>query len=264
MNADYVSQKYGLKGQVALVTGGTKGIGRAVVDELCALGAEVFLCSRNQEDVDNALQGFQGKGYRVHGAVADVSQRQQREQLVEQVSTTFGGKLHILVNNVGTNIRKPTADFTKGDFETIMTNNLESAFHLSQLCRPLLAAGGSSCILFNSSVAGGPLSMFSGTLYAMSKAALNQLTKNIAVEWAKDGIRVNAVSPWYTATPLAMQVLENKEFEAKVLATTPLGRVAEPCEVASVMAFLASPAASYVTGQTLAVDGGYSVKGFWP
>jgi Tropinone reductase 1 len=92
------------------------------------------------------------------------------------------------------------------DYSTVLTTNLESAFKLCQLCRPLLKAAGSSSILFNSSVAGGPLAMFSGTLYAMSKAALNQLTKNLAVEWAPDGIRVNSVAPWYTATPLAMQV----------------------------------------------------------
>lgn len=92
------------------------------------------------------------------------------------------------------------------DYSTILTTNLESAFKLCQLFRPLLQAAGSSSILFNSSVAGGPLAMFSGSLYAMTKAALNQLTKNLAVEWARDGIRVNAVAPWYTATPLAMQV----------------------------------------------------------
>ncbi|WIA11302.1 hypothetical protein OEZ85_011425 [Tetradesmus obliquus] len=256
--------RFSLEGKTALVTGGTKGIGQAVVAELCALGAKVYFCSRSQQDVDAALASFQQQGYAVAGMAADVANKEPREQLVQQVSDAFGGSLHILVNNVGTNIRKPTSEFTDQDYSTVLTTNLESAFKLCQLCRPLLKAAGSSSILFNSSVAGGPLAMFSGTLYAMSKAALNQLTKNLAVEWAPDGIRVNSVAPWYTATPLAMQVLQDKEFEAKVVSATPMGRIAQPSEVASVMAFLTGPGAAFVTGQTLAVDGGYSVKGFYP
>ena len=97
-----------------------------------------------------------------------------------------------------------------------------------------------------------------------TKAALNQLTRNLAVEWAADGVRVNAVCPWYTATPLANQVLKDESFRAKVLERTPAARVGEPAEVAAAVAFLVGPAASYVTGQCLAVDGGYSVKGLWP
>lgn len=180
------------------------------------------------------------------------------------------GVLNVLVNNVGTNRRKQAMDYTKDDFDSLFNTNVHSALHLSQLCQPLLAAAKSSTIIFNSSVAGGPLAMKSGCIYAMTKgtslvlllclndavleclhelllrcmllsdcmpaAALNQLTKNLACDWAKHGIRVNAVAPWYTSTPLANQVLQDKEYEAAVLARTPLaaslGRVAEPQEVA--------------------------------
>jgi tropinone reductase I len=105
--------------------------------------------------------------------------------------------------------------------------------------------------------------MKSGSIYAMTKAALNQLAKNLTCEWACDGIRVISVAPWYTATPLALQVLKDAEFERSVLARTPLGRVALPEEVARVMVFMCSPAASYVAGVTLAVDGGYSCMGLF-
>ncbi|KXZ55681.1 hypothetical protein GPECTOR_2g1231 [Gonium pectorale] len=168
----------------------------------------------------------------VRGAICDVSDRAQRLELVAKVTEEFGGKLDILVNNVGTNIRKPTVDYTEEDYSTIMRTNLESAYHLCQVCQPLLAASGNSCVVFNSSVAGGPTAMRSGTLYAMTKAALNQLTKNLACEWAGAGIRVNTVAPWYTATDLALQVLQNESFKAEVLSRTPMRRIGQPEEVA--------------------------------
>jgi tropinone reductase I len=167
------------------------------------------------------------------------------------------------LQNVGTNIRKPTATFTDDDFAVIFHTNVHSAFALSRDFYPMLKASRSGCVLFNSSVAGGPTAMKSGTLYAMTKAALNQFAKNLACEWAKDGIRAVSVAPWYTETPLAMQVLQDATFAAEVLARTPLGRVAKPVEVARVMGFLASPASSYITGITVPVDGGYSVMGLF-
>eukprot|EP00878_Enallax_costatus_P020392 GHUV01021552.1.p1 GENE.GHUV01021552.1~~GHUV01021552.1.p1 ORF type:complete len:121 (+),score=30.81 GHUV01021552.1:186-548(+) len=105
--------RYGLSGKACLVTGGTKGIGRAVVEEMCALGAKVFFCSRSQADVDEALTTLQQQGYQVWGMAVDVADRDQRQQLVQKVSETFHGKLHVLVNNVGTNIRKRSEDFTE-------------------------------------------------------------------------------------------------------------------------------------------------------
>ena len=190
-----------------------------------------------------------------------MSTAEGRQALVEAVTAAFGERLDVLINNVGTNVRRPTLEYTEADFQFVFSANLESAYFLSQACHPLLKASGAGCLMFNSSVAGGPTALRSGSLYAMTKAAMNQLVRVLACEWAPDGMRVVAVAPWYTATPLALQVLADKAFEAAVLERTPLARVARPEEVARTMCFLASPAASYITGATVPVDGGYSVKG---
>ncbi|BBN01848.1 hypothetical protein Mp_2g10760 [Marchantia polymorpha subsp. ruderalis] len=167
------------------------------------------------------------------------------------------------VNNAGTNRRKAMTDFTTEDYQVIMNTNLESAFHLSQLALPLLKNSGNACIVNVSSVAG-IIAINSGCIYAMTKAAMNQLTKSLCCEWAKFGIRVNSVSPWYIKTPLANQVLQNEAFAADVLSRTPMRRVGEPHEVASAVAFLCLPASAYITGQNITIDGGFTVAGFFP
>lgn len=142
-----------------------------------------------------------------------------------------------------------------------MATNIESAYHLCQLAHPLLKSSGVGSIVFISSVAG-VLSIGTGSVYAASKAAINQLTKNLACEWAKDNIRSNCVAPWYIRTSLVEHLLNDKEFVEKVVSRTPLGRPGEAKEVSSLVAFLCMPAASYITGQVISVDGGMTVHGF--
>ncbi|KAL0321919.1 UNVERIFIED_CONTAM: Tropinone reductase [Sesamum calycinum] len=235
------SSRWSLSGMTALVTGGTRGIG-------------------NEEELNQRLQEWNSKGFRVSGSVCDASSREQRVHLMEKVSSVFDGKLNILINNVGTNIRKPTVDYTAEEYSSIMATNLESSYHLSQLAHPLLKASGTSSIVFISSVAG-LVHLFSGSIYGATKGAINQLTKNLACEWAKDNIRVNSVAPWYK-TSLVKSLLENKKFLDNVISRTPLKRPGEPQEVSSLVAFLCLPAASYITGQIIAVDGGMTVNAF--
>ncbi|KAI4299531.1 hypothetical protein L6164_032983 [Bauhinia variegata] len=193
--------RWSLKGMTALITGGTRGIGHAIVEDLAGFGAVVHTCSRTQSELTKCLQEWQSRGFLVTGSVCDVTSPTQREKLLQEVASIFNGKLNIFVNNVGANLRKPVIEFTAKEYSELMSINLDSAFHLCQLAHPLLKASGTGRVVFISSVAG-VLSVGTGSVYAASKAAINQLTKNLACEWAKDNIRSNCVVPWGTRTPL--------------------------------------------------------------
>ncbi|KAL2898875.1 hypothetical protein RDABS01_023957 [Bienertia sinuspersici] len=247
------NKRWSLVGMTALVTGGSKGIGHAIVEELAEFGARVHTCARNESELEACKWNWDTKGFQVSYSVCDVTSRVQREKLMEIVTSEFSGKLDILVNNVGTYISRPTTKFTTEDYATIIGTNLESNYHINQLAHPLLKASGRGSIILMSSVAG-VVAVDVGSLYGITKGAINQLAKNLACEWAKDNIRVNSVAPWFIRTTLV----------DKVEAKTPLGRTGEMEEVSALVAFLCMPAASYITGQTICVDGGFTVNGFYP
>ncbi|KAI4323875.1 hypothetical protein L6164_023450 [Bauhinia variegata] len=232
----------------------------AIVEELAVLGARVHICARNEAQLNECLHDWATKGYQVTGSVCDVTSRPQREDLITRVSSLFNGKLNILINNVGTSILKQTMDITAEDFSFLLTTNLESAYHISQLVHPLLKDSGAASIVFMSSIAGVTSIKNIASIYSAAKGAINQLTRNLACEWAKGNIRTNCVALGSIKTPLTGRILEDNTFLDEFNSRTPLGRIGEPNEVSSAVAFLCLPAASYITGQIISVDGGITVN----
>lgn len=230
-----------LRGKHALVTGGTRGIGLAIVEELRALGASVLVVARSGADVD-----------------ADVTVPADRARIV--AAARARGPLHVLVHDAGGNVRAPLVGYDDATIERLIALNLTAPLCLSRELHPLLRDAGDASVIHVGSIAG-QLALPTGVAYAAAKAGLAQAARTLALEWAVDGIRVNTVAPWYTRTDLVAPVLADPAKLAAIIARTPLGRIAEPAEVARVVAFLALPAASYVTGQCLAVDGGMSIQG---
>jgi Tropinone reductase 1 len=245
-----------LRGRSALVTGGTRGIGRAVVDELRGLGASVMIVARTQADVDAAIAELG-----VTGVAADVTVAADRARIVAAAQAR--GPLHVLVHNAGSNVRGPLVGYDDATIERLIALNLTAPILLSRDLHPLLRDANDASVILLGSVAG-LVALPTGVAYGAAKAGLSQVARTLALEWARDGIRVNTVAPWYIRTPLVEPVLGNPEALAKILARTPLARIGEPHEVAATIAFLAMPAASYITGQTLAVDGGMSIQGLSP
>jgi tropinone reductase I len=190
---------------------------------------------------------------------ADITQPQERERLIEHAKFSFGG-LDVLVNNAGGAFRAPALESTTADFQRLLDLNVFAALELAKLAHPLLKASARGSIVNISSITS-HVALPNRVLYGTSKAALDHLTRALAVEWGSDGIRVNAVLPWFTRTAMTTKVLDDPEWSERILAATPLGRVAEPEDIARVAAFLAMPAANFITGQLLAVDGGFLAKG---
>ncbi len=263
-------RRWRLNGQTALITGASKGIGRACAMEFAALGANLVLVGRDEdaldavasEIADRVITDSEGDCSRMRIDVisADVSDGEGRAAVFDALSD-LNCELHILVNNVGNNIRRSALEYSDQELNFIFQTNVASAFEMSRLSYPLLKQHGGASIINIASVSG-LTHVRTGAAYGMSKAAIVQMTKNLACEWASDGIRVNCVAPWYIRTQRSEAALTDSEYLEEVLSRTPMARIGEPEEVAAAVAFLALPCASYITGECIAVDGGFSRYGF--
>jgi Tropinone reductase 1 len=258
--------RWRLDGYRVLITGSTQGIGLAAAREVVDLGGSVCVTARKASDVAAVVAALRAAAgddpSRVWGLTSDVSTPDGRRALLARVEEVWGGSLDCLVNNAGTNVRRSVVDASAEEYFSIVTTNMDSAYWLCKEAHRLLVRSSRPTIVNVSSVAG-LTSTGSGAIYAMSKAAVVQLTKALACEWAHAGIRVNCVAPWVTMTPLLAAAIErNPESADKAAGGTPLKRVGQPEEIAAAIAFLILPASSYITGHVLNADGGLLANGF--
>ena len=248
-----------LTGQVALVTGAAKGLGRSIALALANAGATVALGFRDIDspgDVQQAIQAMDGVAFPLQ---MDTAKLKQVHEAIEKVVAQFG-RLDLLVNNAGIAPVNFAENVTEDDFDRTLAVNLKGTFFASQYAARHMMLQQSGCIINMSSQAGFA-ALPSESVYCMTKAGIAHLTKCLAVEWGQHGIRVNAVAPTFIRTPGTTPALADPQFEAEVVErVAALHRIGEPVEVSGAVVFLASPAASLITGHTLVIDGGWTAR----
>jgi 2-deoxy-D-gluconate 3-dehydrogenase len=247
-----------LDGSVAIVTGGGSGIGKETCHAMAQAGATVAVVDRDGAAAETVAREVAGQGGKASAHAVDVSDEAAVERLFAAI-VGDAGQIDILVNNAGMAIRKASVELPREEWEKVMAVNMTGVFLCSRsAARHMIARGRGGAIVNTASImglSGGGL--YPNISYQTSKGAVVNMTRALAVEWAPYNIRVNAVAPTYVNTPFIAPLLAQPELVARIKAMTPLGRLAEPEEVALAILFLASPAARMITGHTLAVDGGF-------
>ena len=247
-----------LTNKVALITGAARGLGRACALALANAGADIGLGLRDVNTAKDLEEEIKAMGRKVIRLQMDVSSLKQINDAVENVVKEFG-KIDILLNNVGVAPDNPAEKVTEEDFDHTINLNLKGTFFTAQAVGKQMIKQGSGRIINISSQAGF-IALDDESIYCMTKAGINHLTKNLASEWAKYNINVNAVAPTFIETPGTKPWLKDKDFRQSVLDRIPLGRIGKPMEVAGAVVFLASDAASLITGDIMLIDGGWTVR----
>ncbi|MDK2823996.1 MAG: hypothetical protein PWQ67_1981 [Clostridia bacterium] len=244
-------------GKVALVTGGTKGIGRATVIELCKEGAHTVIASRNTEEGNQFVNELTSRGLKASYVQADVGSLSDIKKMVQEVIEK-NGKIDVLVNCAGVNIRKPIEDYNEDDWNYMVDINMKGTFFTCQeVGKSMIEKGIQGAIVNVGSIQNEEVLPERG-IYAGTKGAVKQMTKAFAVEWVKYGIRVNSIAPAFISTPLVEKVLADPKWNQIITSRTPMGRAGKPEEVAHLIVFLCSSKASYITGTNMMVDGGWT------
>jgi len=254
-----LKQLFDLTGQVALVTGGSRGLGQEIAEGLAEAGASLMLLARREQWLSPAVEAMQQRGFRCAGALCDVAKPAEVEAVVSQTVATYG-QIDILVNNAGVTWGAPAEDMPLEKWEMVLNVNLTGAFLFSRACGREMIKRQYGRVINVASVAGLISSMPKGIHYAgyaASKAGLLGLTRELAAQWAPHNIRVNAIAPGFFPSRMTEKVLE--AAKPYIEAGIPLGRVGHPGELKGVAVFLAAPASNYITGQTIVVDGGATI-----
>ena len=251
---------FDLKGRVAIVTGGNGGIGLGMARGLAAAGARVVVAGRDQTKSRAAVEDLKGRGAEAHAIAVDVTDEAAVGRLIAGTIERWG-RLDVLVNNAGINIRKPVQELALEEWHRVLDTNLTSAFLCSKAAYPAFKTAGGGKIINIGSM----MSIFGASfapVYSSSKGGIVQLTKSTAVAWARDNIQVNAVLPGWIDTDLTQNARrEVAGLHDSVLRRTPAGRWGGIDDMSGVAVFLASPASDFVTGAVIPVDGGYSIQG---
>lgn len=243
-----------LDGKKALVTGAARGLGKAIADDLAESGAIVYGTSRDAESARRISER-----YGTPALVIDVTHTEGIHLFTESLMQESGG-IDLLVNNAGVNVPKPALELTVDDWDTVFDTNLKGSFFLTTAIAQHWIAHGTPGAVVNVASQAGIVGIEERAAYGASKAGLIHLTKILALEWAPAGIRVNAVAPTFVRTELTASTLNRPEWAAELLSRIPIGRFGEPEDVAGAIVFLLSDTASLITGHTLTIDGGYTIR----
>jgi len=254
-----VLDRFRIDGKVALVTGGARGLGRAIAEALASAGADVALSARQVENAERAAEVIgRTSGRKAIGLAADVTDRDSVRAMVARVLDSLG-RIDILVNNAGVNIRGPIEELSEDDWDIVVDTNLKGPWLCCRAVGQVMKRQKWGRVINVSSMLG-EISLPGRTPYASSKGGLTLLTKTLALEWAKDGINVNALCPGPFATEINTPLLNDPAARAQMEANVPLARWGDPIELGPAAVFLASEASSFMTGATLFIDGGYTAR----
>ena len=251
-----MNNRFNLEGKVAIITGSSKGIGKAIAQAYAENGATVVISSRKQEACDKVAEEFKAQGFKAIAIACHVGNADDRKALVEKSMALLGG-VDILVNNAGTNpVFGPLEEAPETVFDQIMNVNVKAPWDLANQCLPVMKNRGGGVIINISSVEG-ELPEEGLGIYSVSKSAVTMLTKSQAKEWGKYGIRVNAICPGLIKTKFSAALWTNEKIMQQIKESTPVGRMGEPDEIAGIALLLASNAGSFLTGSIIVADGGF-------